>query len=455
MTPGDEQPEGWLRGQLKDTAHLIKDKVDPASVSPETPYIGLEHVEAHTMRLLGQGQAADVRSIKSVFQPGDVLYGKLRPYLNKVVRPDFNGICSTDFLVFGESSKLDRGFLAHYLNRLWVADQANHLSNGVELPRVNWESLSRLPICYPAGKAEQRSIVTQLERAASLRFSADSYLTSVRRAAYQLRQSLLIAACSGSLTAAWRETHTPGEDPDALLARIEASRRSKLGRRWRTITIEVEDLWELPSGWVWTTPEQLLKPGRSITYGVIKLGPQVSDGVPTLRSSDVRWLRINAEHIKRIAREVADSYQRTYLQGNEILVTVRGTLGGVAIVPSSMAGWNISREVACLPLVPDVCAPYFALAIADGRSQRWLSGVTKGVAYTGVNLEDLKRLPLPLPPVEEQQEIVRRVSKFLSTADVLLARIDGGSRAVKRTSQAILAKAFRGELLASEATSSE
>lgn len=107
MTPGDEQPEGWLRGQLKDTAHLIKDKVDPASVSPETPYIGLEHVEAHTMRLLGQGQAADVRSIKSVFQPGDVLYGKLRPYLNKVVRPDFNGICSTDFLVFGESSKLD------------------------------------------------------------------------------------------------------------------------------------------------------------------------------------------------------------------------------------------------------------------------------------------------------------------------------------------------------------
>ena len=170
------------------------------------------------------------------------------------------------------------------------------------------------------------------------------------------------------MTVDWREIHAPSEDAPALLDRIEASRRAKLGRRWRPITIEAEDSRTIPTGWIWTTPEQLLQSGRSITYGVIKLGPPVSDGVPTLRSSDVRWLRINAGNVKRIGKEIADNYQRTYLQGDEILVTVRGTLGGVALVPSNMAGWNISREVACLPLVPDVFAPYLVLAIAEVAS---------------------------------------------------------------------------------------
>jgi type I restriction enzyme S subunit len=128
-----EPPEGWTLSTLGQAAQLVKEKVDPLT-TPDSRYVGLEHVEAHSMRLLGSGRGSDVKSAKSKFSAGDVLYGKLRPYLNKVAQPDFHGISSTDFLVFTESKQLDAGYLAHYLNQRWVADRAHHLSAGVELP---------------------------------------------------------------------------------------------------------------------------------------------------------------------------------------------------------------------------------------------------------------------------------------------------------------------------------
>jgi type I restriction enzyme, S subunit len=75
---------------------------------------------------------------------------------------------------------------------------------------------------------------------------------------------------------------------------------------------------------------------------------------PTLRSSDVRWLRIDSGHVKRIDRTIADNYRRTYLVGGEVVVTVRGSLGGIALVPPEMAGWNVSREVAVIPVVAQI-----------------------------------------------------------------------------------------------------
>ncbi len=95
-------PEHWVVKPLGEAALLAKDKVDPSSVS-HARYIGLEHIEAQTMRLLGYGSASDVKSTKTRFRAGDVLYGKLRPYLNKVAQPPFDGICSTDLLVFTRS----------------------------------------------------------------------------------------------------------------------------------------------------------------------------------------------------------------------------------------------------------------------------------------------------------------------------------------------------------------
>jgi type I restriction enzyme S subunit len=106
----------------------------------------------------------------------------------------------------------------------------------------------------------------------------------------------------------------------------------------------------------------------------------------------------------------------------------------------------VSREVAVLAFVDKVNPWFFAYAVASAQCQRWLADKAKGVAYTGVNIEDLKNLPVPVPSRKEQDEIVRRVDLLLRTADQVEKRVVNAMRRARRSAQGVLAKAFRGEL---------
>lgn len=129
-----------------------------------------------------------------------------------------------------------------------------------------------------------------------------------------------------------------------------------------------------------------------------------------------------------------------------MLVNVRGTLGGVAVVSDSLRSWNISREVAVVP-VKGVVPKFIAFWIASLRCQNWLSGVAKGVAYTGINIADLKLLSVALPSLAEQQEIVRRVEGLFALADQLELRLAKARGQVHQLTPSLLALAFRGELV--------
>ena len=128
------------------------------------------------------------------------------------------------------------------------------------------------------------------------------------------------------------------------------------------------------------------------------------------------------------------------------LVSVRGTLGGVAVVPDSLSGWNISREVAVVP-IKGIVPEFVAFWIASVRCQNWLSGVAKGVAYTGINIADLKLLPIALPSLAEQQEIVRRVAGLFALADQLEQRLAQARKQVDQLTPSVLARAFAGQLV--------
>lgn len=227
----------------------------------------------------------------------------------------------------------------------------------------------------------------------------------------RFRQSVLSAAISGRLTEEWRAKHG-----------VETGRQ--------------------------TTLQAIRMSDRVITYGVIKLGDEMAGGTPCLRTSNVRWLRFELDGIKHIDPDLSAEYGRTVLRGGEVLVNVRGTLGGVAVATHSMVGWNVSREVAVVPVDQALAVPaYVSLWIASDESQRWLTGVSKGVAYTGINIEDLRTLPVTLPLKVEQTEIVRRVETLFAFADRLETRLKSVQTATERLTPALLAKAFRGGLV--------
>jgi type I restriction enzyme S subunit len=186
-------PAHWRVVRLGEVAILSTKAVDPANAGTKR-YIGLEHIEPGNIRIQRWGKADDVRSLKTAFQQGDVLYGKLRPYLDKAVLAEWDGICSTDILVIKTQSSLLPEFLAYLVHTSQFIDYAISTTTGVNHPRTSWKALQKFPIPLPP-LDEQREIARMLQ-AVDARLAAEQ----ARRAALEeLFKSLLHELMSGQI----------------------------------------------------------------------------------------------------------------------------------------------------------------------------------------------------------------------------------------------------------------
>lgn len=123
--------------------------VDPTSIEPRTPYVGLEHIARRSMWLGESGYAADVKSGKSRFEQGDVLFGKLRPYFHKVAMASTHGVCSTDILVVRAKEPGLSSVLLAALSSDEVIDAVVAASEGTRMPRTSWKDLAATEINWP------------------------------------------------------------------------------------------------------------------------------------------------------------------------------------------------------------------------------------------------------------------------------------------------------------------
>jgi len=191
----------------------------------------------------------------------------------------------------------------------------------------------------------------------------------------------------------------------------------------------------------------LVDKSRIVTYGVIKLGDETPKGVNCLRTSNVKWLNIDTSKIKKISKKLSDEYSRTILKGGEVLVNVRGTLGGVDVASDNMKGWNISREVALIPVDSEIANPYYvAYWVASDFGQKWLNSVKKGAAYTGINLTDLRILPIFIPSISNQNEIIKKIKLILNQVRNIEFKYKQELSSLEELKKSILEKAFAGEL---------
>jgi type I restriction enzyme S subunit len=211
-------PEGWVCTALGETVEPSDEKIDPAKAQ-NMPYIGLEHIEKDNGKLLGYGYANDVRSTKTRFYTGDLLYGRLRPYLNKTHVVDFDGICSTDILVFPSGQYLSNKYL---LYRLLCSDFVSFASSnmsGVQHPRVSFSILSRFPLFFPS-LPEQHKIAEEIDHYFSVADEIEKTVDHSLRQAERLRHSILKRAFEGKLV-----PQDPNDEPaEKLLERIRQER---------------------------------------------------------------------------------------------------------------------------------------------------------------------------------------------------------------------------------------
>ena len=151
---------------------------------------------------------------------------------------------------------------------------------------------------------------------------------------------------------------------------------------------------------------------KSISYGIVKLfDPDDEHGVKVLRCSDVREGMIDTSNIRTVTQEISQEYSRTILNGGEVVINVRGTLGGCAIVPAKMQGYNIAREVAMVAVNNTLLNYYLMYYFLSSAFQVYEERHLAGSVYIGLNIEMLSACPIPFPSIDEQREIVNYLNQ--------------------------------------------
>lgn len=196
-----------------------------------------------------------------------------------------------------------------------------------------------------------------------------------------------------------------------------------------------------PHGFATSPMIDIVDPQRPITYGILKPGDNFNGGVPYVRVVDMVDGSIGAASLKRTTPEISHQYRRSLLQKGDVLMSIRGHVGRLALVEADVAGANITQDTARLAIT-GANPTYLLECLRTASIQRWMSAFTKGAAVRGINLTDIKRLPIPLPPSEMQD-------RFAQAADEV-RRQRAVHRAAASQSDALFSslqhRAFQGEL---------
>ena len=213
---GNGIPATWTHVRLGEIVRRRGRTTDPRSV-PTTRFLRMDHVEPHTTRLLGSVQSASMKSVANVFEAGDVLYGRLRPYLNKVYLAEFSGLCSSEFIVIPENSRISGRFLKYRLNSSDFVRYANAIDTG-DRPRVNFRQVSDFRFLLPPVE-EQIRIADIIDDILSDMDVVVGGIAQIARI-HPLRQAILEHAFSGGLTPQVR-----GNERNSVVSRRMSSKR--------------------------------------------------------------------------------------------------------------------------------------------------------------------------------------------------------------------------------------
>ena len=144
-----EIPARWVVGRIGNVAGVLRQGVDPNDLCGDTPYIGLQHMPRQSIALMSWGKSEEVSSNKHVFEKGDILFGKLRPYFHKVGVAPINGICSTDIVVLRASDSSFSDFLLGCVSSKQFVAYASRITTGTRMPRTRWETMRDYQLCLP------------------------------------------------------------------------------------------------------------------------------------------------------------------------------------------------------------------------------------------------------------------------------------------------------------------
>lgn len=323
------------------------------------------------------------------------------------------------------------------------------------IPGISRDDIYQIEVVIPP-LLEQRRIVAKLEKVLTRVNAAQERLAAVPRLLKRFRQSVLSAACSGTLTADWR-SKAPAKE--SLVTRMLAIRERRLARaRTKEEALKINQQFDESNGEPDTLPDDWLTLNADSVCDFITKGttPDTKLITPT---GEIPFLKV--QHIVEskldfyslpcfIPRSVHEDFlQRSKVYPGDVLMNIVGPpLNKVAMVPDEFPEWNINQALAIFRPLEGLDAKYLLYVLSNRGTLEQVLRETRGVVgQSNISLDQCRKLAIPIPPIAEQREIVRRVEALFKTADALEARYLKAKAHVDKLTQSILAKAFRGELV--------
>lgn len=451
-------PDSWGVTPLGDISDYGAPKqVRPEEIQQDAWVLELEDVEKDSSKLLQRVTFRErkSKSNKSKFESGDVLYGKLRPYLNKVLLADSSGYCTTEIVPITPAHGIESKWVFYALRHPAFIQHVAALCRGINMPRLTTGDARSVEIAVPPTN-EQRRIVAKLDAMFEKSRSIREKLDRLPRLLAKLQKSILNSAFRGDLTREWRAKNPNAEPASELLKRIQAERRAKWeadltakgkdpkrAKYVEPMPINSDGLPELPEGWCWASVESL---STKVVDGVHKKPNYVGEGVPFLTVKDLTaGSGISFDNCKFVSREDHEQFcQRTNPEIGDILITKDGTLGVVRAVRTDVE-FSIFVSLALVKPVLREMSDYLELAFSSPLVQSQMTGTGSGLQH--IHLVDLRRDLIPVAPVEEQTEIVRVLSLAIPSIEKIVATNERAHQRIDAVEAVFLSKSFRGDLV--------
>ena len=408
-----EIPTHWEVKRLKYSAPAHNTKLN--NKPEDTLYVGLENIEAWTGKLLLDNQADTIDSTVVTFNPGDVLFGKLRPYLAKAARPDFNGTATGEVLVMRPTIDLSQSYLTYcLLNEPWIR-WVDTLTYGARMPRVSPDEVACSFIPLPP-LPEQRAIAGFLDR------------ETARIGALVTKKERLIELLQEKRTALITHAVTRGLDPNAPM--------KDSGVEW---------LGEIPEHWEVKRLKHLLR--GSLQYGANEPSSHIDHDSPRyIRITDIRedgtlW----DDTFRSIPHETAKPY---ILSEGDLLFARSGATVGKTFKyhPSwgkaAYAGYLIRARLDDSQALSDFVEYYTHSQVYKD----WILGSLIQSTIQNVSAERYASLVVPLPPLAEQRTIAEFLDRDTARIDALVARVREAIDRLRELRTALISAAVTGRI---------
>lgn len=404
-------PEHWQ-------VEMIRRRVGTrtAKALGEVRKVALENIEPWTGQFI-ELENVDYSGEGVSFFRGDVLFGKLRPYLAKAWKAEFDGAAVGDFYVYTFSNRINASFFLYLLVSQEFISIVNGSTYGSKMPRASWEFIGNLPLAFPPMN-EQRQISDYLDAQTA---KIDLLIE---------KQERLIETLAERRQAVISHAVTKGLDPNVPLKDSGVEWLGMIPQQWST--------------------------GQVKNFGVVALGKMIQ---PTSKfDSDFKAPYMRAANVQPEGKLALDDVKQMWFSSSELMkleirrgdiVVVEGGMGGFgrsAFVSADLTGWGFQNSINRIRPCEGADGRYLTYLLLTARSMGFIRAIASAVSMPHMTAEKLNRLQIPIPPETQQTAIADYLDQETAKIDALSAKARAMIDVLNERRQALISAAVTGKI---------